>query len=75
MNRGLMTRFREYAATLRFPKLFMLAALLFLADMVLPDVIPFADEIFLALVTAMLASFKKRRAPGGDKTGSGGAEP
>jgi hypothetical protein len=53
----------------------MLTAMLFLADMVVPDVIPFADEMFLALLTATLASFKKRRVPGGDKTGSGGVQP
>jgi len=31
------------------------------ADVLIPDVIPFADEIVLALLTAMLGSLKKRR--------------
>jgi hypothetical protein len=75
VNMGLMTRFREYAATLRFPKLFMLTAVLLLVDVLVPDMIPFADEILLALATALLASFKKRRSSGGGKGGSGSAGP
>jgi hypothetical protein len=50
-------------ARLRFPALFCVAALLFLVDLALPDVIPFADEILLGLATALLASWRKRREP------------
>jgi hypothetical protein len=46
---------------MRFPVLFAIAALLFATDLVVPDVIPFADEILLGLATAILATWKKRR--------------
>jgi hypothetical protein len=49
-------------ARLRFPTLFLVSAGLFLFDLLIPDVIPFADELLLGLGTALLASLKKRGA-------------
>ena len=49
----------RYASRLRFPKLFVLAGLVFLVDLFFPDTIPFADEILLGLVTLLLANLKK----------------
>ena len=46
---------------LRFPSLFVLLAALTLADILIPDVIPFADEIGLALLTLLLGLWKDRR--------------
>ncbi|MGZ8382770.1 MAG: DUF6116 family protein [Nitrospira sp.] len=46
---------------LRFPSLFVFFALLTLADIVIPDVIPLADEIGLALLTLLLGLWKDRR--------------
>ncbi len=46
---------------LRFPSLFTLFALLTLADIVIPDVIPLADEVGLALLTLLLGLWKDRR--------------
>ena len=46
---------------LRFPSLFVLFALLTLADIIVPDVIPLADEIGLALLTLLLGLWKERR--------------
>jgi Family of unknown function (DUF6116) len=57
MIRGLVTRF---AAGLRFPTLFGLVAGLFLLDLVLPDLVPFADEILLGLGTLLLGSLRRR---------------
>jgi hypothetical protein len=37
-----------------------LAAVVFVVDLILPDVIPFADEILLGLITLLLAMLKKR---------------
>jgi hypothetical protein len=54
----LVTRF---AAGLRFPALFMLVGGLFVLDLFVPDLIPFADEILLALATLLLGSLRKRR--------------
>lgn len=53
---GLLGR---YGAGLRFPVLFFVVACLFAFNMVLPDPVPFLDELILALMTAMLASFKR----------------
>jgi hypothetical protein len=50
-------------ARLRFPNLFMVTALLFVLNLVVPDVIPFIDEILLGLGTALLGSLRKGRAP------------
>ena len=47
---------------LRFPGLFALLAAVFLLDLVVPDLIPFVDEIVLALLTAIFALWKDRRA-------------
>ena len=51
----------RFAAKLRYPQLFMLTAALFLLDVVIPDVIPFADEILLGLGTLLLAGLRKRK--------------
>ncbi len=46
---------------LRFPSLFVLFVVLTLADIIVPDVIPLADEIGLALLTLLLGLWKDRR--------------
>jgi hypothetical protein len=46
---------------LRFPGLFAILALLTVADVLVPDFIPFVDEIGLALLTMLFASWKDRR--------------
>ena len=50
-------------ARLRFPVLFGITAALFLVDLVVPDVIPLADEILLGLGTAALGSWRNRKLP------------
>lgn len=50
-----------FAARLRFPQLFFLTAAVFVADLLIPDVLPFADEVLLGLLTALFASFRKRK--------------
>ena len=61
MFKLLLTRFLAYAAKLRFPTLFKLTAALFALNVLVPDFIPFIDEILLGLGTALLASWKARR--------------
>jgi hypothetical protein len=46
---------------LRFPTLFVLIALLFLVDLVVPDFIPFVDEIILGLLTVILGTWREKR--------------
>jgi hypothetical protein len=53
-------------ARLRFPVLFLIAAALFVLDLAVPDVIPFADEVLLGLATALLASWRAHRVPAED---------
>ena len=54
----LITRF---ATGLRFPTLFALVGGLFLLDLFIPDMIPFVDEVLLALGTLLLGSLRRRR--------------
>lgn len=59
-----MTRIKNrivrWLDSLRFPTLLLVAALLLLVDLFVPDVVPFVDEILLALVTVLLARIKRR---------------
>lgn len=49
-----------FAARLRFPQLFLLTGAVFALDLLIPDFIPFADEILLGLLTAMFGSIRKK---------------
>ena len=60
----LLDRPIRFAAGLRFPKLLAMTAALFIIDLIIPDMIPFVDEILLGLLSLLLASLKKR-GPGG----------
>ncbi len=60
-NRTLLVLLLNYAQNLRFKNLFLLAFGLFVLDLIIPDVIPFADEILLALVTLLLSRWKKEK--------------
>ncbi len=55
--------FGSFLGRLKFPQLFTLAAVLFVADLVIPDLIPFVDEILLGVVTLLLGSMKAARVP------------
>lgn len=70
---GIVERF---ARQLRFPQLFWLTLILFLLDVLIPDLIPFADEILLGLATLLLGSWKRESTPvddppAGKRDGSG----
>ena len=51
----------RFAARLRFPALFLITAGLFVLDLLIPDVIPFADELLLGLGTLLLGSLRRRK--------------
>ncbi len=53
--------FLKNANQLRFRNLFFLVISLFLVDLLLPDFIPFIDEIILGLLAIVLANWKKER--------------
>ena len=46
---------------LKFKNLFFLVTGLFLIDLLLPDFLPFIDEIILGLMAIILANWKKER--------------
>lgn len=50
---------QRFAGRLRFPQLFLATLALFLIDLVVPDLVPFADELLLGLTTLLLGSWKK----------------
>lgn len=52
-----------YLTKLRFPVLFSITAVLFILDSLIPDMIPFVDEILLGLGAALLGSWKKGKKP------------
>ncbi len=57
---GLAGAFIRWSLNLRFPYLLLLVSVLFVLNLFIPDVVPFADEIIMGLVTAILASLKKK---------------
>jgi len=61
MKSSIHSRIQEFASRLRFPKLFGITLAVLIVDVLVPDLIPFLDEILLALVTALLGSWKRRR--------------
>lgn len=56
----LSTPVLEWARKLRYPTLFKVTAGLFLISFVVPDPIPFVDEILFGLGTLLLANWKRR---------------
>lgn len=69
MLKGIRSRLLEYLQSLRFPWLMLAALGFFVADLFVPDAIPFVDEILLALVATILARLKRRPAEPGAETG------
>jgi hypothetical protein len=56
----------KFLGGLRFRNLFLVTAALFALNLVIPDLIPFADELLLGLATVVLARWKERKAPEAD---------
>jgi hypothetical protein len=52
-----------FLGRLSYPRLFVITAVLFVIDLIVPDFIPLADEILLGLGSLLLANFKNRKAP------------
>jgi hypothetical protein len=58
---------------LRHPWLFGIAAVMLAADLVVPDIVPFVDEVLLAAATTGFAMLKKRRSTARDEAAEGDA--
>ena len=50
-----------WARKRRFPTLLLITGSIFALDVVVPDFIPFADELLLGLATLILSRWKDRR--------------
>ncbi|HEY7564851.1 MAG TPA: DUF6116 family protein [Acidimicrobiia bacterium] len=61
--------FLKWARSRRFPTLLGITAGLFAADLVVPDLIPFVDELLLGLGTLILARLKEKATSGGASVG------
>jgi hypothetical protein len=61
MANPLLAPVMRWLSRMSHPRLFMLAAALFIADTLLLDPIPFVDEILLGIGTLLLANWKRRR--------------
>ena len=61
MRRGIPVAILRWASGLRFPTLFLVTAILFGLNLVVPDIIPLADEILMGLVVLLLGSWRKKR--------------
>ena len=62
MKQALTTLLFGWFARLRFPTLLTITAVVFVVNLLVPDFLPFVDEILLGLVTLVLASWKQRDA-------------
>lgn len=61
---SMIQMFLKNANQLRFRNLFFMVISLFFIDLLLPDFIPFIDEIILGLLAIILANWKKERNQG-----------
>ena len=52
-----------FADRLRFPTLFLITLSLFIIDVLIPDFVPFADELLLGLGALIISRWKKSPAP------------
>lgn len=57
---------QKVATRLKFPQAFTLFLILFLVDLAVPDLIPFADEILLGLATVLFGLWREPAPPGPD---------
>lgn len=57
---GMAGVFLRWASSLRFPYILLLMSVLFVFNLLIPDVIPFVDEIIMGLVAVLLANLKKK---------------
>lgn len=67
MTRFLLAPLLSWANRLRFPWLLAVTAALFTLTLIVPDPLPFVDEILLALGTMLFASLKRRGEPTKDE--------
>jgi hypothetical protein len=57
---GIRSFWERYASGLRYPRLLQIILGLFILDVAVPDLVPFADEVLLGLVALVLSRLKNR---------------
>ncbi len=60
--KSIVSRLSRYLESLRFPWLLLLATVLFVVNLFIPDALPFVDEILLAVVAIILGKLKRKPA-------------
>lgn len=65
MRNPLLVAIVRYAGRLRFPTLFLMTVALFALNVIIPDPLPFVDEMVMALATLLLGSMRARKTEGG----------
>jgi hypothetical protein len=60
MPSPLLAPLLRWVGKLSYPRLFVLTAILFVANIFILDPIPFVDELLLGLGTLLLANWKQR---------------
>ncbi|MCZ4306796.1 hypothetical protein O4G98_18855 [Zoogloeaceae bacterium G21618-S1] len=61
MRAPLIDALLNRVARLRFPQIFVLTAAVFVIDLLVPDPLPFADEILFGLLTILFGVWRKGR--------------
>src|SRR3546814_13951594 len=69
MPNPLLAPLMRWFGRLSYPKLFLLPAALFAGDVLVPDMIPFVDELLLGLGTLLLANWTRVRPGRGETIG------
>ena len=63
----------RWLGRLSYPKLFLVAAALFVANLFVPDPLPFVDELLLGIGALMISRRKRRPRPPDDQVIDGEA--
>lgn len=58
-----LTPIRRFLEQRRFPTLLIIGAVLFGLNMLIPDALPFIDEILMLIATLLIGSVRKKKAP------------
>ncbi len=61
-SRSLIDRLQRFAGQFKSSTLLAIVATLFVADLFIPDALPFVDEIVLGVLTILIARWQSRRA-------------
>lgn len=63
----------RWLGRLSYPKLFLVAAALFVANLFVPDPLPLVDEVLMGIGAMMIARRKRKPAPADDRVIDGEA--